>query len=274
MAASSSIEVCATDLARGELGATVRVRGVKFVRVASARVALVLVHLADVQRSVGTVSEMVKATSGARLPVVIGGQKRQVSYSGVLSLSLLTQALGGVAPLFSPEVVRRVLEAQAIGAAGELVAEASVVGDRLLVWSCEPKLYQCPIEEIPALVELGENQRKTLRVSPSGSRIHWDAGDIDLDLDAVRVLSDPAAKKDAERALRAEAQNYGEAIQRLRRQAGLRQADIPGLSEREVRRIEKGETFPHAASLDKLARAHGWVVRDYMSRLADLYSGK
>ena len=49
----------------------------------------------------------------------------------------------------------------------------------------------------------------------------------------------------------------------------LRQADIGDISDRELRRIENGEVFPHAGTLEKLASAHGMSVDAYMNELAN-----
>jgi transcriptional regulator with XRE-family HTH domain len=54
----------------------------------------------------------------------------------------------------------------------------------------------------------------------------------------------------------------------VREEHGLRQGDIPGLSERQVRRLEQGHAFPQAKTVEKLAAAHGLSVADYLKELA------
>jgi alkylresorcinol/alkylpyrone synthase len=49
---------------------------------------------------------------------------------------------------------------------------------------------------------------------------------------------------------------------------GLKQTDIKGLSERQVRRLEEGDTLPHSSTLTKLAASHGMSINDYMGELA------
>ena len=49
----------------------------------------------------------------------------------------------------------------------------------------------------------------------------------------------------------------------------MRQTDIDGLSERQVRRIEAGEGFS-ADAVSRLAQAHGMSENGYMERIAEL----
>ena len=52
--------------------------------------------------------------------------------------------------------------------------------------------------------------------------------------------------------------SFGASVRRLRLQRGLHQGDLPGLSRREVARIERGEVqTPRKATLEKLAAALG-----------------
>ncbi len=69
---------------------------------------------------------------------------------------------------------------------------------------------------------------------------------------------------------RREASRYASAIRALRVERGIKQTEVSGLSEREVRRIESGETVPHIESLRKLAAAHEMIVDEYMAVLAPL----
>jgi transcriptional regulator with XRE-family HTH domain len=54
---------------------------------------------------------------------------------------------------------------------------------------------------------------------------------------------------------------FGAAIAKLRTAKGLKQSEITGLSERQVRRIEKGEGTTYE-SLRRLAAAHGMDTRE------------
>ena len=176
----------------------------------------------------------------------------------------------GSEPYVAPdrESARRIIAARQRNAGGELIASATLEGDRLIVWSCEPKRYEVAIAEIPSLSRLTSEERGAFDISPSGSRIHWPHGDVDVNLDAIRERVDPELRKAHDAQARKDAARYAGSIRRLREQRGLKQTDIVGLSERQVRRLEEGDTVPHAASLRKLAAAHGMPVNDYLVELA------
>jgi hypothetical protein len=167
-----------------------------------------------------------------------------------------------------PAAIRRLALARKSGAERELIASASVEDGKLIVWSCEPKRYEVLVSELPVLARLNEVELLGFEVSTSGSRIHWPDGDIDINLDTIREHADPQVRKQHEIERRKEAARYGGAIRKLREERALKQSDVPGLSERQVRRLEDGDTVPHAGTLKKLAAAHGMSVEGYMKELA------
>ena len=86
-----------------------------------------------------------------------------------------------------------------------------------------------------------------------------------MDLESLRYSVDPKlkAKKDQDRLLHDT--RFGAAVASVRKLHGLKQASFPGLSEREIRRIEKGVTRPRLSTLEILAEAHGMSLGDYLS---------
>jgi hypothetical protein len=166
------------------------------------------------------------------------------------------------------QTVARLVFARRVKAEDQLVAMAQVEGDKLVAWSCRPKRYEAPVSDIPALAALSPRERERFEISSSGSRIHWPAGDVDLDVECVRERSDPEFRKEREAQARAEVAHYAAAIRETRLAHGLTQKDIPRLSERQLRRVEQGECFPQLATLEALARAHGMTVKAYLAELA------
>jgi DNA-binding transcriptional regulator YiaG len=120
------------------------------------------------------------------------------------------------------------------------------------------------------LRDLSAAELESFEVSTSGSRLRWPDTDVDLSLESIQAVADPGVRARHERQCREAARGYGQAIRRLRQQHRLAQSDIAGLSDRAVRRIEQGERIPHAATLVKLAGAHGMTVDRYMDALARL----
>lgn len=63
----------------------------------------------------------------------------------------------------------------------------------------------------------------------------------------------------------------GEAVAALRKQRGIKQAEIQGLSERQVRRIEKRERTK-LATLAVVAGSHGLSLEEYLDEIAEMLS--
>ncbi len=165
------------------------------------------------------------------------------------------------------EVPRRVLLAWALGAAGELIADARVVDGRLLVVSCAMDQTELSFEAVPALARIPVQERPQLEVAEDGSHLRWPARDLDLDLEAIRYHADEKHRRRADRERLMRDEQFGAAVAALRKRHGLRQADVEGLSARQVRRIEKGKSAAVAA-LEKLAEAHGLETNEYLEEIA------
>ena len=174
--------------------------------------------------------------------------------------------------VYSNDVLpRRVLSAWSCGAQDDLIADATVADDRLFVISCTLERFEVPFEKIGALRCIPVSARGQFIVQQDGAYIHWPQADVHLDLDAIRVAINPTARKRAARVKARHDQLYGRAIARVRQKYGLKQSDIEGLSERQVRRIEKGEGTTVRA-LERLARAHGKALQDYLAEVAHMVS--
>jgi uncharacterized protein DUF2442 len=168
-----------------------------------------------------------------------------------------------------PELPWRVLNAHHMGAEHVLIADAQVIDDQLFMVSCASEAYEVPFDSIPALRSIPEAQRQKCRVSCDGAFVHWPTADVHLDLDSVKRRLDPvwAQRKLAEDALGTA--SAGRAVAAVRRASNLRQSDIPGLSARQVRRIEHGESSTLTA-LERLASAHALDLATYVDRIAEM----
>jgi hypothetical protein len=122
-------------------------------------------------------------------------------------------------------------------------------------------------DEVPAMKFIPKAKRSRFEVDEDGSYIHWPGPDIHLDLDAIRAAINPEWRAKAEIVKTTRNQRYGAAIAKLRAAKGLKQSDIQGLSDRHVRRIEKGEGTTSEA-LRRLAKAHGVSLDKYLEEVA------
>ena len=162
-----------------------------------------------------------------------------------------------------PNIPRRLLSAWTHSAQGQLMANASVSKERLFVLSCALEPYEIEFDAMPSLKRIPLAERGSFAVNEDGSYIHWPGPDIHLDLDAIRAAVDPEARARAAATRAVHDGRYGGAIAKLRLRMGLKQSEIQGLSERQVRRIEKGEGTTYEA-LRRLAAAHGMDLEPYL----------
>jgi len=87
-------------------------------------------------------------------------------------------------------------------------------------------------------------------------------------LDSLRYVTNPAFKKKADQERLIRNKSFGKTVAALREKAGLNQSEIRGLSDRQVRRIEKGTNYPSHNSLNLLATAHDRSIEEYLNAVA------
>ncbi|MBI5488784.1 MAG: hypothetical protein HY905_15725 [Deltaproteobacteria bacterium] len=167
-----------------------------------------------------------------------------------------------------PELPRRVLGAWRLAAQDDLIADATVVKDMLFVLSCALERFELPFARLPALAAIPPKDRAQLEVADDGSYISWPSADVHLDIEAVRVALDPAARDRALHQKLVHDRRFGLAVAKLREVKGLRQSGVGGVSARQLRRIEAGEFFPRLDTLKRMAAAHGMKLAEYLDALA------
>lgn len=172
----------------------------------------------------------------------------------------------------SPGLPERVLRAWATGGQDHLIASAAVVDNRLLLRSCTLERYEIGFHELPALAGLPPASRSGFTLDPDGSFLHWEQGDVHIGLETLRYAVDPAFRVQTDLRRLSFDRSFGKAIASLRTERGLRRSDIPGVSAREVARIESGSTFPRLDTIGRLAAAHGVDVTAYLSATAKVLS--
>lgn len=164
------------------------------------------------------------------------------------------------------EVPRRVIGAWLAGGQKQLIAQATVVEDRLLVLSCATERFEVPFESMRALARIPGAERSNFEIASDGSYLHWPSVDLHIDLDSIRYATDDDWRRREDLKRAASDKRFGQAIAALRRETGLRQRDVEGLSERQVRRIESGSR-PSVTSLEALAKAHSMSLNEYLGSL-------
>lgn len=168
-------------------------------------------------------------------------------------------------------VPSRVLAAHRMDAAAESIADATVVDDTLVLLACDFSRHRVPLAALSPVRRLGRRQRADFSIAADGAYLHWPAADAHLSLEYLLAAVDPARR----RAVRAEALHahraFGAAVRALRRGRGLTQDAVPGLSARQLRRIEGGAdgSVLSERALGALAAAHGLAPEAYLDALAE-----
>ncbi|MFM8300896.1 MAG: DUF2442 domain-containing protein, partial [Microcystis aeruginosa] len=163
----------------------------------------------------------------------------------------------------------RVINAWIWGAQEHLIATALVIGESLLISRCDFDELEIPFASMPALQRIPLEERENFIIAEDGSYIHWPVVDIHLDIAAFLSVIEPAAKQKFAAIKLKHDQIFGQAIASLRKQHQLRQSDIIGVSERQVRRIEQGEGTK-VETLNLFAQAHNMELNDYLDAVAQL----
>ncbi|MBI5576908.1 MAG: DUF2442 domain-containing protein [Deltaproteobacteria bacterium] len=166
-------------------------------------------------------------------------------------------------------IPRRIINAWLLGAQEQLIANATLIdGSKIFVISCDAETFEVPFESIPALNRIPIRERGLFKIAEDGSYLHWPKPDVHINLETIHHALNPELRKRYELERITHDERFGTAIASLRKKYGLNQTDIPGLSDRQVRRIESGER-PSFESLKVLAKAHGKDLNDYLNEISD-----
>ncbi len=165
------------------------------------------------------------------------------------------------------KVPQRILKAWQMGAQNQLIANATYFDDKLLVINCALEEFKLPFDKTIATANIPLKERNLFEIADDGSYIYWPKSDVHIDLDSIRCAIDEAWKERSEAIRIMHDKRYGQVIAFLRKEHKLRQSDITGLSERQVRRIEAGD---HTSfdTLKLLADAHGMKLNEYLNNIA------
>lgn len=152
------------------------------------------------------------------------------------------------------------------------IVDACLGGDVLSVRGPKQRMLRVPVTSIPALRDLPRPALRDFRIDPDGSFIHWPGPDIHLGWNQFLQAVDPLELHKAQQRSADFNRRYGAAIRKLREAAGIPQAKVEGITERQLRRIEQGECRATANALRDLAKAHGLDENTYMEKVANAMS--
>jgi hypothetical protein len=152
------------------------------------------------------------------------------------------------------------------------IIDAYIVGDRLFVLGAKHRLLHVPLGSISALKGQPQALVQNFAIDPDGSFLYWPDLDVHLGWNQFLYAVDPAEVRKAQQRSAGFNERYGVAIRKVCEAAGIKQSNVEGLTERQLRRIERGECRATTAALAALAKAHGLDANAYMERLAKAMS--
>jgi hypothetical protein len=148
------------------------------------------------------------------------------------------------------------------------ILHAWVEGECLVLLSPAFERLSVPLAKLTKLVGKSAKEIEAFEIDADGRFLFWPHADVHLGWEQMRQIVDPAAAVAAMEKTAQFNRDYGSAIRTLREEKGLKQAAIDGLSERHVRRIERGEQPVTSAALRALAKAHDMPVEEYLKEVA------
>jgi hypothetical protein len=148
------------------------------------------------------------------------------------------------------------------------IIDAYAVGDSLLVRGPRHRILHVPMEALSSLRDKPRAAQRKFEIDSDGSFLYWPDLDVHLGWNQFLQAVEPDEFRKAQQGTTGFNQRYGAAIRKLRESAGIPQSRIQGLTERQVRRIEQGESRATSGALAALAKAHGLDTNAYLDKLA------
>jgi transcriptional regulator with XRE-family HTH domain len=149
----------------------------------------------------------------------------------------------------------------------QAILDAWMFGDELTLLLADLGKRTVDSASVPSLRGMKPRERRDFEIDKDGSYLHWPGRDVHLGVSQILQAVDPEYLAQVE--IERNALDYMRwALESWRRDLGLRQVDIEGISERHVRRIEQGVSRLTVQAADRFARAFGLSSRVFLDELA------
>jgi hypothetical protein len=169
----------------------------------------------------------------------------------------VSQMLGRVCIAYEPTAGRNV------------IVDVCLSGTNLLVRGTGMKMLHVPTTHFPALRGCPAATLANFEIDSDGSYIYWPDLDVHLGWHQFLQATNPEEYRKAQQRFARYNERYGAAIRKVRMAAGLHQKQVEGLTDRQLRRIERGQCKATVSAMTALANAHGLDLNDYMRAVAD-----
>jgi hypothetical protein len=185
----------------------------------------------------------------------------------------VVEATRGTGKTHSAAILRALLRRLASGVEtdhdDERILDATIEEAILHVVSTNFDRLDIPIGQIPELKNQDPAKAQAFEIDEDGSFIYWRELDLHLGWLQLQQLADPEAALKARQKSEGFNKRYGKAVRRIRERAGLAPRVLSGLSEKQLRRIEKGQCRLTSHAIAVLSKAHNLEPNEYMKKLAE-----
>lgn len=148
----------------------------------------------------------------------------------------------------------------------EGLLDAYLVDRDLFVVHGDFSVRAFPLSQLDFLSELSEEEIQAFQLHTSGSFLHWPSHDLRVGASQLLQAVDPMFLA-AIAIERYSTEKMSLALRALRRDSGLTQSDIPGLSDRHIRRLENEEVRLTTEAAEKYAKAFETSLSEFLEQL-------
>ena len=172
-----------------------------------------------------------------------------------------------------PSVVKRLVIALKRPAPWEGILDAYVLRDSLVMVLGDMSVRKFPIRRLPKVRQFEPAVVRRFEIDSSGSYLHWPDRDVHMGPSQMLQAVDPMYLADVE-IRRYEMENVSQALLDMRHDRELKQTEIPGLSERHVRRLETEKIRLTVEAANKFAGALELTLSEFMDELSERISDR
>lgn len=171
-----------------------------------------------------------------------------------------------------PQVVKRLVIALKRPAPWEGILDAYVLEDSLVAVLGDMSAREFPIEMLPRVRRFEPAVLNRFEIDSAGSFLYWPDRDVHMGPSQMLQAVDPLYLADVE-IRRYEMEKVSLALLDMRRDRHLKQTEIPGLSERHVRRVEKEKVRLTVEAATQFARAFAMTLPEFLDKLSRRITG-
>ena len=167
-----------------------------------------------------------------------------------------------------PSVVKRLVIALKRPVPWEGILDAYVLEDSLVVVLGDMSVRKFPFGKLPKVRRFEPAVARQFEIDSAGSYLHWPDGEVHMGPSQMLQAVDPMYLSDVE-IRRYQMENVSQALFDMRNDRPLKQTEIPGLSERHVRRLEKEKVRLTVEAANKFAGAFELTLSEFLDELSE-----